>query len=448
MNFQDLNLKIWVNKTLEDFGYNKMSEIQAKTIPLQLKNKNIIGVSATGSGKTLSFLIPIINNINLDNKLQSIIIVPTRELARQINSVINNFKKHQNKLRNSLLIGGSEFDKQIKNILTTKPQIVVATIQRLKEAITHKKLNFQDVKFLTIDEADMVFDLGFFADIDAIFKNLNFDSIIKTAWSATLHPMLSIQLSKYYKNTKIIEIGKSIYENEKIVHKVIHTNDKEHALAILLKKINPYICLIFANKKVEVEKIYKFLKNNGYNVALIHGSLNSRERKNIYKEIKLLKYQYVVASDLASRGLDIDGVSHVVSFNIPNDNEWYIHRAGRTGRGKYSGESWIIASQSDDKSLLFFKNKGLSFLYFTIKNNKLISSVYRLNNKKVVLDEETRLEIKKTIQKKRKVVKPNYKKKKKQEIDKLKRKSKRKFLDNKIKQEMIKKYKMQNSIKK
>ncbi len=449
MLFQELNLQSWIIKAINEIGFKKLTNIQEKTIIPQLKNKNIIGVSYTGSGKTLSFLIPILNKIELNENLQSLIIVPTRELARQVNSCFHPFKKQQSKLKVQLLIGGNDYQKQIDNINRTKPQILITTISRLKDAIIKKAINTNNIKHIVLDEADMLMDLGFFKDIDLIFNHLNnIEGIQKTAWSATLHEMLANQLSKYYKNTNIIKIGSSIYQNNKIIHNVIHNKDKQHSLAILLKKINPYFCLIFANKKNEVQSIFNFLKKNNFNVSCLHADLSSRERKNAYKNAKNLKYQFLVASDLASRGLDIDGVSHVISWNMPNDNEWYIHRAGRTGRGKYNGESWILSSDNkDDNKLLFFESKGIVFTHYFIKNNLLEKKKYFYFKKKDNLDLESEHEIKKLIINKPQKIKPCYKKKQKEAIEKIKQKSKRRYLDKKIKQELIKNYKLKNSKK-
>ncbi len=448
MTFKELKLPLWVINTIDEIGFKKLTNVQEKTIPLQLKNKNIIGVSSTGSGKTLSFLIPILNKIKLDGALQALIIVPTRELAKQINSCFIPFKKQQNKLKVQLLIGGSDYQKQISNIRRVKPQVLIATVSRLKDAILNKEININSVNQIVLDEADMLMDLGFFKHIDLIFRNfIDVDSIQKSAWSATLHEMLANQLSKYYKNTNIIKIGTSIYENSKIVHNVIHNYDKQHSLAILLKKFNPYFCLIFANKKNEVQSIFNFLKKNNFNVGLLHADLSPRERKNTFQNAMKLKYQFLVASDLASRGLDIDGVSHVISWNMPDDNEWYIHRSGRTGRGKYNGESWILSSnENDDIKLSFFESKGISFNHFFVKNNSLEKKKYFYSKKKNEIDFESKNQIAKIINKKQKI-KPCYKKKQKAAIKKIKQKSKRKYLDKKIKQELIKGYKQKNSKK-
>lgn len=447
MLFTDLKLHSWILKTIKDLKIKGMTDIQSKTIPLILKNKNVIGVSSTGSGKTLSFLIPIMNQLKLDQSIQSIIITPTRELARQIHSITNLFKKYEPKLKTQLLIGGKDYNQQIKNINNSRPQILICTVEKLKLALKNEDLNIDSLKYLTLDEADMLMDLGFFNDLDYIFKKIDNNELVKNAWSATLHELLSNQLSKYYKDTKIITIGKNIYENNKIKHYVIHNNDKMHALTTLLKAINPYLCIIFANKKQQVELIYKFLKKNNYEVIMIHGGLNSRERKNAYKNIQRQNYQFVVASDLASRGLDINGISHVISWDMPEDNEWYIHRAGRSGRGKYDGESWILSSTvNDDSKLLFFERKNIEFTHFVIKNNKLIKKQYNYQRKLNKLDKESNEKIKKIINQKNKV-KPGYKKKMKNEINKIKRKSKHKYLDNKIKQKLIKQYKINNSKK-
>ncbi|MDE5599763.1 MAG: DEAD/DEAH box helicase [Ureaplasma sp.] len=389
------DVKDWIKSQLKKDNISKFNEIQIKTWSKYFKNKNIIGISPTGTGKTLAFLLPILNNLELENKLQSIIISPTRELARQIYQKINEFKKFQPYLKAKLLIGGESIENQIESLKKT-PQIIIATVDRLLEIIkqNYQNVNWSYLKSIVIDEADMLLDLGFFNQIDSIFNFLNdvCPNIQKLAFSATIHELLSHKLSKYFKNAEVINLSK-FNQDKKIEHIIIDNNDKFHSLSVLLNKINPYFCLIFANKKTEVDEIYNFLKKQNRDVIKIHGDLTTRERRSKYKDIKQIKHQYVVCSDLLSRGLDIDGASHIINWNLSNDLEWYFHRAGRTGRGKYTGYSYILNDNKDIDTIMKLNNKGIEFSLYRIKNNDLVSSSFNPVKKQTKINDEQKNEI-------------------------------------------------------
>lgn len=438
MHFND-----WIQKTLNQLKIDKLTEIQEESIKLLPNKNNFIGVSYTGTGKTLAFLLPILNNLELNDKLQSIIILPTRELARQIFQVISIFKKNQNLLNAKLLIGGESINKQIDS-LKTNPQIIITTPDRfldiLKENYTN--MNFSYLNNLVLDEADMLLDLGFFSQIDkiiSILEQMN-SNIQKIAFSATFHEMLSKKLSKYFTNTKIVDTTKKKQTIQNIEHFLINNHDKFHSLSILLNKINPYFCLIFANKKTEVDEIYSFLKKQKRDVIKIHGNLQNRERKISYNNIKNNKYQFVVCSDLLSRGMDIDGASHIISWNLPNELEWYFHRSGRTGRGKYTGYSYILNDNKDLKIINRLFEKGINFKSLKIKNNNLVNDVYK-HNFKLEISEEQKQEINKVYSKKLKK-KPGYKKQRKEELSKINKKYRKKAISEKIKKHKINESKM------
>lgn len=441
----NINLNKWIEDGFHSCGFKKLTNIQEKTIPLILKHKNLIGISATGTGKTFCFLLPIFQKLDFNNKaIQAIIVAPTRELARQIFSQVQIFKNFNKQLKCSLLIGGSEIEKQINTINKQQPQILVCTITRLKELTKKNCINLRQVNTIVLDEADMLMDLGFSKDIDYIFDLLaKNNNLQKLAFSATLHDLLSQKLSKYFTNTKIVKIGKSIYDNPNIKHHIIHTHDKSLALKTFVKNIKPYLCIIFANKKNDINQIVQLLKQENIEPLIIHGSLQSRDRKNAYKRIKNLEAEYVVASDLASRGLDIDGASHIINWDLPDDLEWYIHRAGRSGRGKYQGDAYILFDGNNENKLLTLQNKGINFDHLDIKKGNFQTKNYQIKTKPKLLDDKTNQEIRKITSKNEKV-KPGYKKKRKTKIEKLKQKSKRKYLESVIKEQRIKKYKQNN----
>uniref|UniRef100_A0A8C5GRL0 ATP-dependent RNA helicase n=1 Tax=Gouania willdenowi TaxID=441366 RepID=A0A8C5GRL0_GOUWI len=299
---------------LKDLGIKKYTSIQNLMIPKILKNQSCIGISATGTGKTFCFLIPILEKLEPKQEIQFIIILPTRELARQISSKFLFFRKYYN-FSIKLLIGGKSESNFQKN------QIIVSTPQKLIDFISKNKPSFKFLKLVVFDEADMLIDeksSSIFENIFTLLPNrMNFQKI---AFSATLHEMLSKQLTRM------------------------------QALENLLLDFNPYFCIIFANKKSQVEAIHKFMKSKGLDVLMLHGDLESRKRKNVYKMIERKAARFLVSTDLASRGIDILGVSHVVSFNLPEEDLNY-----------QSGLTYTLVSKEDDLKISRLNNNDHTF---------------------------------------------------------------------------------------
>lgn len=441
---QGYDFKKWINLGLEKMNITKPTEIQKDVWSKALKNENIIGIAPTGTGKTLAFLIPILQRLDFQLGYQGLIICPTRELARQIYAKVNEFKPFNEQLKTALWIGGEDLNKQV-NTVNNGAQIIVCTPTRFLEVYKiQPTINLKNLKTVVLDEADMLLDLGFFKEIDQIFTLLqNVNDLQKMSFSATIHNLLSQQLAKYLDNAKVINLAASLYNHEKIKNILVWTNDKFHALSVIANQISPYLCIIFANTKKQADEIFEFLKAQDRSVINLHAGLQTRERKNNYKDIKNLKYQYVVASDLASRGLDIEGASHVISWSLPNDPEWYIHRAGRTGRQKYEGISYILYNEEEKPNVLKLIKKGLVFENYTIKNNQLVKTNRRVRNNQPKVSQAQEKEIKEFILKAKKDVKPGYKKKMQAGINKIKQKHKREHLEKVIKEKRIAGYKTQ-----
>lgn len=437
----------WVQEVLNSLNFKTLTEIQRQSIPAILENKNIIGVSETGTGKTYCFLFPIFDSIDEDNKsVQTIIISPTRELAKQIYSKAIYFKKFNNNIKISTLIGGTE--NNIETVAKNPPQILISTPQKLLDLLTNYKFNLASVTKIILDEADMLVDLGFFGLIDSIFNFFKkIDLIQKIAFSATLHESLSVQLSKYFKNTEVIQVSNKIWKHNKINHYVIHyQGDKQIVFIDLINSINPYFCIIFANTKKDVEEIYSILCKNNRNVLKLHGGLTSRERKNVFKEIQNNNLNFLVATDLASRGIDIDGASHIISWNMPKDDIWYIHRSGRTGRGIYSGESYVFLDNLTSYQILRLQKKGIHWKNKKYTKHQFVDFDYKFKQKEKK-ETEVDVQIRKIIQTSDKKVKPNYKKKIKLKINEVKRKAKRNRIEELVNKERIKRYKIENAKK-
>lgn len=437
------NLKPWIINAL-DPNINKWTMIQEKSLPISLAQQNFIGVSPTGTGKTLAYILPILQAIDLTQKShQAIIVCPTRELARQVKHVFQTLKISNQNYKVSLWIGGLDLNKLINDAKVNLGQIIICTPQRFLEVSNQlPDKAFENVKTLVLDEADMLMDLNFYPQIHQICNKLDFDNVQKIAMSATLHDMLNNELKTLFKQTTIINLNHADLLINKIDHYIIKTTDKNHALAVVLNQISPYFCLIFANTAKKADEIYKFLLAQNKNVVNFHAKLSTRERKNNYKAIKDKKFQYVVASDLFSRGMDIEGASHVISYDIPEAPEWYMHRAGRVGRSKYTGTSYVLYQPSDQNKLDKILKKKIHFKVKQIKNNELVDAKLNLSSRKPI-NQAQEQEIKKVVRTASKKVKPGYKKKLKQDIQKIKQKHKRQHIEALVKKQRLSSYKQQ-----
>jgi ATP-dependent RNA helicase CshB len=261
-----------------------------------------------------------------------------------------------------------------------------------------------------MDEADMIAD-SFLEDVFKISEK--FKEAKKMVFSATIRESLEPLLRKFLSNTITLEVEKKDVSSLKIEHFLIPVKyrDKDSMLLELTQIINPYLAIVFANRKDEAQRIYEFLKSNGLNCVALHGDLDIRQRKRIVNEINALKYQYIVASDMVARGIDIEGVSHIINYSLPKDFEFYIHRSGRTGRMYMDGICYSFYEVENEEYLLNLEKRGITFDYLDIKNKELIpfkGRNSRKNRVKPVTEEE---EIAKRVVKKPTKVTPGYKKK-------------------------------------
>lgn len=433
MNIKNFELKDFVLDTLINTKkFSSYTDIQSRIIPLALKNRNVIGVSETGSGKSDAFLIPTINKIDVEtNSLQAIIITPTRELAKQIYDKANDYAQNEERLKLMLLTGG--FDRQRTLERTNVPHLIIGTPARLKDILLENALfNISTVETIVIDEIDMIFEMKFLQDVDALMSKLS-DTVQTLAFSATINKHVQHFIKKYLTSHELIEI-----QNNKTASNVNHYalalkgKSREDTLVDLTRSINPYLCLIFASKKELVDQYYETLVNEGLNVTIIHGDLDARTRRRNMKRIENNEFQYIVASDIAARGIDIDGVSHVISTDLPYDIEFYFHRAGRTGRMGKSGECFVFYEEREQNTLNKLTNNNIELKYIQLRNNKvkIIDKNFKSNKK---LDETLNQKIRKVHNlTNKKKVKPNYKKKAQREIDKIKKDYHRKQIKKRI----------------
>ncbi len=420
----------FVIKAVKDLGFQKFTEVQEKVIPRARKGNDIIGCSQTGSGKTHSFLIPVFENLDLEsNEVQVVICTPTRELASQIFEVakhIASFSEERIDIRK--YSGGSNRNSEIERLKKSQPQIIIGTPGKLTDlAVKENVLNIYKADTFIIDEADMALEIGFLEDIDKIASLMKKD-LQMMVFSATIPEKLRPFLRKYMNQPEEIFIKPKELSSLNIEHVFLpmKSKDRDEVLFKLLKVINPYIGLIFCNKKEQVDVLTSKLYEQGYKVNKIHGGISARERKRIMERANKAEFQYIVCSDIASRGIDIDGVSHVINYDLPKDMEFYVHRTGRTGRANYTGQAITLYTPNDDHYLDFLENKGINIVYKEVKNDQLLERRDRKERQKRELvragfDNETL-----NVKKKNKKVKPGYKKKYHREVQNEKKRAIRK----------------------
>lgn len=423
MSWNNFNLQPWLTAALKSNQIAKPTEIQNQVVPLALKGTNLIVTSPTGTGKTHAFLIPILNLVVPNGKTQAIIMAPTRELAQQIFSFIKALIKDQ-PIKAACFIGGTEIKKQTEKFKTSQPEIVIGTPTRIKMLYQEYGLNITTASILVLDECDMLFELGFVKDLDFLMSKFN-TKIQCLAFSATINQELQNFLKKYFSNTKVINLNKAV--TIKIDHVFIDCpfNQRKDALLTLTNIINPYLCLIFVNTKNQIDTIGKLLINSGKKTALLHSDLSARNRQQIFKRIKNLDYQYLVTTDVSARGIDIPGVSHIISLQLPKELNYYLHRAGRTGRNYQTGISYVFYDYHDLNAIQELKKFNLTIKYYKIKKNELVLETSAASKPKPTTESKLAIQTINRFQANKKV-KPGYKKDFKNKIAKIRKKDRQK----------------------
>lgn len=436
--FSDFLINEKTLKAIEDINFKVPTKTQIMVLPHALEGKSLACKGKTGSGKTHCFLIPIANKIDENlRKLQAIILVPTRELAIQVNQRCKEFFKDYS-IKITCLTGGVDTLKE-KSKITTAPQILIGTPEKIVEvAVENGLVNLSTVKTFVVDEADMTLEMGFLNEVDKIASLCKNAQIM--VYSATIPAGIRQFIRKYFKVPLVLEDEKS-NNNSQIEHILypLRSRDTKEVLLNVVNNINPYVCLIFCNRKKEVDEIYSFLTGNGIDCGIIHGDLKSRERKGNIKRALDGKYKYIVCSDIAARGIDIEGVSHVISIGLPNNNlEFYTHRAGRAGRMNMTGQCITLFNKEDNESIKKLESQGIVFNVKELKNGewKELKEFASRSKRRVQgrTDDVLQNEIKKAVRmNKSKKVKPNHKKKLKNEVEKVKRRKRREIIQNDIK---------------
>ena len=434
--YTDYNFRENTKKFINLEGFIEPTPIQQAVIPLACKGKSIIGISDTGTGKTHSFLIPIMEKVDsTKNYIQAVITAPTRELALQIYQRCEKMSEADPNLRIRLITGGIE-KSRMNEQLKVQPHIVVGTPGRIKDLFLQEQtLRVDTADILVIDEADMTLEFGFLEDVDMIAGKMK-KNLQMMSFSATIPVLLQQFLKKYMSNPSTIQIEEKSNFHPKIEHVLIPCQEKsyEEKLMELLPTFTPYVCLIFANTRTQAATVAKMMRDAGYSIIELHGDLTPRERTKAMKELINIQKSYVVATDIAARGIDIDGISHVISLGFPKELDYYIHRSGRTGRAGRDGICYALYKKQDDAMIRSLEVKGIGFKHRGLKNGSW-KDLDPIHKKKVKKDDPLEKEIAKIISKKKKKVKPGYKVKRKQEIEKLKRKARRQMIQEDIKRQ-------------
>lgn len=433
MRFSEYKFKPYIQAGLKEIGFFEPTEIQSLIIPKVMTGQNLFGKSATGTGKTHSFLLPLLQKIDENlNEVQVVIVSPTRELAQQLYDEVVKITKHDSRIDARLYVGGSDREAQLRRLDKSQPQIVVGTLGKLKDlAVQENKLKIHTAKTVVIDEADMVFESREIEEIDYVFAKFE-EKVQILMFSATIPQEVASFIRKYLDRCEMVDIAPKEISKEAIEHIFIPTKNKNKLtlLTELLQTFHPYLALIFANTKEKVVEIADHLTTQGIKLLVLTGDVEARERRQVLKRIKDGQVQYVACSDIAARGIDIPGVSHIINFELPNDIEFYVHRTGRTARHDADGFALSFYDYDDDQYINKLEAKGLKCTYKALKNQELVPTKernWRINRPRAVTKIEEELHLKTPLPKK---VKPGYRKKRKEAIEKELKKMKRKKIDS------------------
>ena len=390
IKFEKYNLDKDILKGLQYLNYKNPSNVQQKVIPQLINNKNIIVKSKTGSGKTASFAIPICESIDINNSnVQALVIVPTRELALQVSDEISNIGRFK-KVRSSAIFGKQPIKEQIAT-LKQRVHVVVATPGRIIDHITRGTISLDNLKFLIIDEADKMFNKGFIEQVEVIFNNINKTTTIGL-FSATIDESINSICDTYIKKYETIEILEEyLLDKKQIDDKIIRVdeNEKYNTLKNLIYTQNPDSLIIFCNTRDKVSNLYNNLKKDNFLVNQIHGEISQDKRIFVINDFKKNKFNILISTDVAARGIHIDDISLVINYDITRDKENYVHRIGRTGRNNKYGKAISIVTPKDEKYLSEIQAYiGYNIEEMNINKDKILQakSNYEENKKQILKD--------------------------------------------------------------
>lgn len=337
--FQDFNLNPAILKAIDELGFKEPMPIQAEVLPILLNQRtDLVGLAQTGTGKTAAFGLPLLQNIDASKRcVQALVLCPTRELCMQISKDLLSYAKYMPEVMIVPVYGGASIEQQFK-ALAKKPQIIVATPGRLQDMIRRNRVDFINVQWMVLDEADEMLDMGFQEDVDAILEYMPDEKNI-LLFSATMPVEVEKILNHYMKDPVRISIGQRNSGTSNVRHNyyLIRANDRYLALKRLIDYFPSIYGIVFCRTKLETQEVADSLIHDGYNAASLHGDLSQAQRDLVMSHFRQGFTQILVATDVAARGLDVNNLTHVINYNLPDDIDTYVHRSGRTGRADKTG---------------------------------------------------------------------------------------------------------------
>lgn len=356
-SFGQFQLHDFLQQSLDRLGITRPTPVQSQAIPAILQGQDIIGRSQTGTGKTLAYLLPVLQQIDLTrNELQALVLAPTRELARQIADTAA-LLAGETGIEVALIQGGVDINRQIRR-LRRNPQIVVGTPGRVLDLINRESLSSNTARHLVIDEADMMMEMGFREDIERIMLKSK-KNIQIMLFAATLPPQVQEMARAFMKHPCHIEINpkeRSVPAIENVFFKA-RNGGKEELLVQLVKLYNPFLGIVFVRKKEQVDDVVTHLRQAGFEAEGLHGDMQRGQRQQVMSRFREAKSQLLVATDIASRGLDVEAVTHVFNFNLPVSVDQYIHRTGRSGRAGETGTAVNLIIAAEEETLRHIEAK-------------------------------------------------------------------------------------------
>ena len=351
--FQQLGLEDHLLQAIKDLGFETPSEVQQKAIPTLLSEENdLVALAQTGTGKTAAFGFPMLQKIDVNSRTtQGLILSPTRELCLQITNELKLYGKYCKGLNVTAIYGGASITDQAKQV-KRGAQIIVATPGRMKDMISRRLVDISKIEYAVLDEADEMLNMGFFEDITEI---LSYTPEEKSTWlfSATMPKEVSLIAKKFMANPTEVTVGHKNMGSENVSHEyfLVGARDRYQALK-RLADVNPEIfSVIFCRTKRDTQKVAEQLIEDGYSAGALHGDLSQNQRDVVMKSFRVKQIQMLVATDVAARGIDVDDITHVINYQLPDEIETYTHRSGRTGRAGKSGISMVIVSRSEVRKI-------------------------------------------------------------------------------------------------
>ncbi len=351
--FEALGLNEPILKAIADMGFTEPSEVQEKTIPILLgQETDIVSLAQTGTGKTAAFGFPLLQKINAESRTtQGLILSPTRELCMQLTNELKNYSKHMSNVNVVAIYGGASITDQARSI-KKGAQIIVATPGRIKDMIGRRLVDITKIEYCILDEADEMLNMGFYEDIQEILANTPDD---KSTWlfSATMPKEVNQIAKKFMHDPMEITVGSKNTGASMVSHEYYMVNARDRYAALKrLSDANPSIfSVIFCRTKRDTQKVAEMLIEDGYNAAALHGDLSQNQRDVVMKSFRSRIIQMLVATDVAARGIDVDDITHVINYQLPDEIETYTHRSGRTGRAGKSGVSMVLISKSEIRKI-------------------------------------------------------------------------------------------------